>query len=313
MRFRRLAAATSLAAVVILGTAAAAFPSGPAGPAERPQPLPALNGPALSARYTADARAVSAARQVAVRSGDTDLAGALTTLRADQVAFFDTRGQGLAGVVFGDLATARRVAIIVPGSDTTLSTFFARGPASPGGAAAALAAQARELRPDDHLAVIAWLGYDAPPTFSRAVLTSSDAAQGARDLRPLVTALAGQGKQVALICHSYGAVVCALAARGLPVTDIAVVGSPGMDASSAGALGTTARVWAGRGSGDWIGDVPHVRLFGIGFGTDPMSPGFGAWVFATGSGGHSDYFKPGSVSLRNLTWIALGNPAEVTR
>jgi hypothetical protein len=54
-------------------------------------------------------------------------------------------------------------------------------------------------------------------------------------------------------------------------------------------------------------------VLGIGFGTDPMSPGFGARVFATGGGGHSDYFRPGSVSLRNLAWIALGDPAEVTR
>jgi hypothetical protein len=302
-----------LAAAALFGTAAAALPAGPAAAADRPPSLPAITAPALAARYAADARAVTQARQAAVRSGDSALASALTTLGAQQVLFFDARGQGLAAVVVGDLATARRVAVIVPGSDTTVSTFFARGTASPGGAAAALAAQARALAPGDHLAVIAWLGYAAPPTLSRAVLTSADAARGAQDLRPLVTALAGRGDQVALICHSYGSVVCGLAARGLPVTDIAVAGSAGMDASSAAALGTRARVWAGRGSGDWIGDVPHVRLFGLGFGTDPVSAGFGARVFAAGSGGHSDYFRPGSISLVNLAWIALGDPAEVTR
>jgi hypothetical protein len=108
-------------------------------------------------------------------------------------------------------------------------------------------------------------------------------------------------------------VLCGLAAPGLRVTDIAVVGSPGMDATSAAALGTRARVWAGRGSGDWIGDVPHVRMLGLGFGADPMSAGFGARAFATGGGGHSDYFRPGSVSLRNLAWIALGDHAAVTK
>jgi hypothetical protein len=106
-------------------------------------------------------------------------------------------------------------------------------------------------------------------------------------------------------------VVCGLAAPHLPVTDIAVFGSPGMDASSVAALHTTARVWAGRVSSDWIRHVPHVQVLGLGFGTDPVSPGFGAHIFAAGSGGHSDYLDPGSVSLRNLAEIALGNPAAV--
>lgn len=311
MRFRRLAI-VPLAAALVLGTAAAAFPAGPS-PAGQPPPPPALTGPALSARYAADARAAAADARRAARAGNTQLAGALTTLRTRQVLFLDPRGQGLAAIVVGDLAAARRVAILVPGSDTTLSTFFSRGPASPGGGAAALAAQARDLEPGNHLAVIAWLGYTAPATLSRAILTSSDATAGAAALRSLVTTLARHGDQVALLCHSYGSVLCGVAAPRLPVTDIAVFGSPGMDAGSAAALGTRARVWAGRGGGDWIGDVPHIRLLGLGFGADPVSPAFGARVFATGGGGHSDYLRPGSVALRNLAWIALGDPSAVTR
>jgi Alpha/beta hydrolase len=275
--------------------------------------LPALTSQALGARYAADARAIASADRAAARAGDGTLAAALATLRTRQVVFFDPRGQGLAGVVFGDLATARRVAILVPGSDTTLATFFSRGSASPGGGAVAVAAEAARLAPGAPLAVIAWLGYPAPATLSRAILTSADAAAGARNLRPLVIALARRGDQVALLCHSYGSVVCGLAAPRLPVSDIAVFGSPGMDAPSAAALDTSARVWAGRESGDPIRFVPSVRLFGIGFGADPMSPGFGARVFATGAGGHSDYLRPGSVALRNLALIALGDAAAVTR
>jgi hypothetical protein len=59
--------------------------------------------------------------------------------------------------------------------------------------------------------------------------------------------------------------------------------------------------------------VPHVRLFGLGFGQDPMDPAFGARLFAAGGGGHSGYFAPGSVALRNLAYIALGDPAGVVR
>jgi Alpha/beta hydrolase len=118
---------------------------------------------------------------------------------------------------------------------------------------------------------------------------------------------------VALLCHSYGSVVCGLAAPHLPVTDIAVFASPGMDASSAASLETHARVWAGRESDDPIRFVPRFRLFGLGFGDNPMSPGFGARIFATGSGGHSDYLSSGSVSLCKLTYIALGDASAVTR
>jgi hypothetical protein len=174
-------------------------------------------------------------------------------------------------------------------------------------------AEAHRLDPGERLAIIAWLGYPAPDLLSPSVLTSGNAGQGAQALRPLVIALARHSDQVALLCHSYGSVVCGLAARHLPVTDIAVFGSPGMDASSAASLGADARIWAGREGDGPIRFVPHVRLFGLGFGADPMSPGFGARIFATGSGGHSDYLNLGSVALRNLTYIALGDAAAVTR
>jgi hypothetical protein len=312
MRLRYLAAAP-LVAITMFGTTAAAWPSGTAA---MPQAPPALTASALSARYAADATAIAGAERTAARAGDSQLAGALASLRTRQVLFFNPNGQGVAAMVLGNLATAHRVAILVPGSDTTLATFFSRGPGSPGGGAEALAAEARRLEPaspGERLAIIAWLGYPTPAMLSPAVMTSGDARQGARALRPLVTALARHGDQVALLCHSYGSVVCGLAAPHLPVTDIAVFGSPGMDASSVASLDTGARVWAGRESGDSIKYVPHIRLLGLGFGADPMSPGFGARVFATGDSGHSGYLDPGSVALRNLTSIALGDPAAVIR
>jgi alpha/beta hydrolase family protein len=309
MKLRYLAAAP-LVAAAMLGTTAAAWP---ATPAAVPPPPPALTASALSARYTADAEAVKTAGRTAARDGDKQLASALATLGTSQVLFFNPNGAGVAAMVIGNLATANRVAILVPGSDTTLTTFFSRGSDSPGGGAQALAAEAHRIDPGEHLAIIAWLGYPPPALLSPAVMTSGDAGQGAQALRPLVTELAGHGDQVALLCHSYGSVVCGLAAPHLPVTDIAVFGSPGLDANSVAALHTRARVWAGRESGDSIKYVPHIHLLGLGFGADPMSNGFGARVFATGDSGHSGYLDPGSTSLRNLTDIALGNTAAVTR
>jgi Alpha/beta hydrolase len=310
MRLRRTFAAAALAVGALVATTAFAFPS---VPVDKSQPLPALTAQALAARYAADSRMIAQAAAGASRAGSQGLARSLHAMRGEHFIDFNPAGQGLAVEVIGNLAQARRVVILVPGSDTSLATFDSRGTASPEGAGESLAEQARTLDPGAHLAVIAWLGYATPATLSPAIMTSGDAGQGADGLRPFVDYLARSGREVALICHSYGSVVCGLAAPHLPVTDIAVIGSPGMDASSVTALKTSARVWAGRGTGDWIRDVPHVQFLGLGFGQDPMSPAFGARVFAAGSGGHSSYFKPGGISLRNLAYIALGDPAAVTR
>ncbi len=218
---------------------------------------------------------------------------------------FDGRDGGRTTEVFGDLAQAERIAVLVPGSDTNLDTYerFRAG---------AVALQ-QEL--GDRAVVIAWLGYATPGTVSPAVLTTGRADQAAPELRQFVGQLnaARPTARISLLCHSYGSVVCARAAAGdagLDVSDVVLYGSPGTGAGNVAGLHTRATVWAGRGAGDWIGNVPHTRLelpfATLGFGTDPVSPEFGAHVFAAGDGGHSDYLKPGSVPLKNIARIVSG-------
>ncbi|MEV4443234.1 alpha/beta hydrolase, partial [Streptomyces sp. NPDC049577] len=161
-------------------------------------------------------------------------------------------------------------------------------------------------------AVVAWLGYATPSTVGTDVLTADRADEAAPLLRGFVRELhtARPGARISLLCHSYGTVVCGRAASGLEAADIVLYGSPGTTADNVAALRTRATVWAGRGGDDWIADVPHVRLplglATVGFGTDPVSKGFGARVFDAGDGGHSDYLKPGSVPLRNIARIVTG-------
>jgi len=200
----------------------------------------------------------------------------------------------------------------VPGSDIDLTTFDRRGDkpySSPAGGARAVYAEARRLAPHRRIAVIAWLGYDAPSTLSLAVTNDRRARAGAVDLGQLIVSLRRHGVAVSLLCHSYGSVVCAHAARREPVTELVVFGSPGLPFRSAAALGA-GRIWATRGSADWIKRVPKLRitLFGrsLGLGRDPVDPGFGAHVFGSGPAGHSDYLRPGGDSLRRITAIALG-------
>jgi hypothetical protein len=286
------------------GAAAAAAVTAVAVPAPAPyapQALPSLTASALAARYSSDHERVA----VAARTATGARAWALATLARRQVLAFNP-GTGTAVTVVGDLATATRVAILVPGADTSLNDG---GYPALDGAATALATEAGRTDPTARLAVIAWLGYATPSLTDIDIATSAHARVGARALRPLVTTVAKRAG-VALLCHSYGSVVCGLAAPHLPATDIAVYGSPGMDAASVTALRTPARVWACRAADDWISHVPHVRLFGLGFGQDPMAPAFGARRFACGNGGHGAYSA--GVALRNLTAIALGRIGRVT-
>lgn len=314
-RWRRALLAAVITTAVVAPLSAAARPEIPAPP---PAALPKLAAATLDSTYAANSANAAAAARMAADHGDSHRAAADREMAAPgrHLLTFDGRGPGQATEVLGDLARADHVAVLVPGSDTSLDTY-------PRFRATAEALQRRLTRTapkGTRTAVVAWLGYRTPDTVSTTVLTTDRADEAAPHLRAFVRRLHGVVRPtatVALVCHSYGSVVCARSADRLDIDDLVLVGSPGTGADTAAGLHTPARVWAARGEDDWVGEVPHVRsdLFGVtvGFGTDPVSPAFGARVFAAGQGGHSDYFTPGSVSLTNLARIVLGDTAEVTR
>jgi pimeloyl-ACP methyl ester carboxylesterase len=123
---------------------------------------------------------------------------------------------------------------------------------------------------------------------------------------------------ITLIGHSYGSVVAGLAAASVPsqVKDVVVVGSPGMGALCVADLHTSARVWAGQASKDWIdwiNFVPPIQFWGAGHGPMPTTAGFGASVFGTnGVIDHDHYLSPGTQSLSNVVDIVLGRDSLVT-
>ncbi|MDH6542055.1 hypothetical protein M2167_004598 [Streptomyces sp. SPB4] len=232
-----------------------------------------------------------------------------------QIFVFDPTGAGLAAEVFGDLRTARRVSVIVPGVDTDAVTFerSTRRLTAPVGMAQSLYEAERAARPGEQNAVIAWAGYTAPTGLGVDAATGRLAVQGATRLEALTAALPGNAS-VALFCHSYGSVVCGVAAHRLPdrVTDLVVAGSPGMRAENAADLHTSARVWAMRDEGDWIADVPHLEVGGLGHGADPVSPAFGARLLSSaGAKSHTGYFEPGTSSLDNFAKIGTGTFGSV--
>ncbi|WP_433547843.1 alpha/beta hydrolase [Streptomyces sp. CA-294286] len=232
-----------------------------------------------------------------------------------QVLAFDPAGGGRVAEVFGDLDRASRISVVVPGVDTNVVNFertYLRY-SSPVGMAKSLYAAEREAAPGKPVAVIAWADYTAPTGLGMDAMVGAAAQAGARRLAALTRALPGSGRgpdvPVSLFCHSYGSVVCGVAARQLPerVTDIAVSGSPGMRADSAAELGTTARVWAMRDADDWIQGVPYLEVGGVGHGTDPVSAEFGARVLSAADAvGHTGYFVPGTESIGNFARIGVG-------
>lgn len=299
--------------------------------APAPAALARVTAATLDEAYAANRANAAEASRMAAAHGNRERAAADRAMADPSRHFlsFDGRGPGLASEVFGDLAHADRIAVLVPGSDTSIDTYDRFRDA----ARALHDRLTREAPHGTRTAVVAWLGYETPATVSTTVTTAGRAEEAAPKLREFIRQLraladgtsntdgrsqrsAGSKPRISLLCHSYGSVVCGRAASHLDVDDIALVGSPGTGADTAAALHTQARVWAARGSDDWVAEVPHVRLdlLGtvVGFGTDPISPSFGARVFAAGDGGHSDYFRPGSTSLANLTRIVLGETSGVT-
>ncbi|MEV0373210.1 alpha/beta hydrolase [Streptomyces sp. NPDC050636] len=288
-----------------------------------------MGGAPVQLRYRANRMALDDARAIEKqRMGDKRLtpvgrqeAGRLMhrfesmMSRGRQILAFDPASGGRAAEVFGNLGKARRVSVVVPGVDTNLSTFerTARATAAPVGMARSLYAAERDARPQARTAVIAWADYTSPSGLGVEAATGQLAEAGAVRLRALVKSLPTSGP-VSLFCHSYGSVVCGVAARNLPsnVEDIAVAGSPGMRAESRSGLGTHARVWAMRDADDWIQDVPYLEVGGLGHGADPVDPSFGSRILsAEGAVGHAGYFAPGTRSLRNFALVGVGAVSSV--
>lgn len=232
-----------------------------------------------------------------------------------QILGYQPGGGGRIIEVAGDLSTATRIAVLVPGSDTTVADFE-RGLG--GVQRRAPAWQARQLlaATGPGTAVVAWLGYQTPKGIGRAAIRSEWAEAGADSLVRFVDGLVAQCTHatITVIGHSYGTVVLGHAAGRLPaaVTDLIALGSPGMDVSRVSDLHTDARVWAGSDPTDWTLRLPDIRILGAGHGINPTAPSFGALPLRVdGAAGHDGYFVPGTDALASIAAVVTGSPAGV--
>ncbi|MEV7289171.1 alpha/beta hydrolase [Streptomyces sp. NPDC093252] len=320
-RFRRTLTIAALTALLVGTTAGWASAGGVDAPGGAPPgtaawraddslgrdlPDPAAATPAEVAAFFAGLTGAERRRLVEEHPGVVgNLDGVPVPLRyeansaaGEQVLAYDPRGRGLIARVVGDLESATRVAVIVPGADIDLATS---------GRTERWAEDLRAAAGDD-TAVIAWAGYATPSGIGPDLATGRLAESGAERLTRLTEGLDAAGlPDPALFCHSYGSVVCGLAASGTDASDIVVMGSPGMRADDVTALGTDARVWAAVSEHDWIRRVPHVEILGLGHGADPTSAAFGATVLAADDvPAHDAYFTPGTSTLTAFAAIADG-------
>lgn len=223
-------------------------------------------------------------------------------------------GDGALAIAYGNPDAARNVAVLVPGTGTTLTDWY------PNADAAELRAQMDALAPGN--ATIAWLGYDAP-SWDLSVATADNAKAGGHllvsDVEGYRAAALGD-QHVTVLGHSYGSTTVGYAAmNGLAADDIAFLGSPGVGASDVDQLSPgPGHVWAGASehdpivqgtSGDWFTED--------GSSTGPYDESFGANQFAVPDEtnlveAHAVYYAEGSESLRNLGNIATGNHDAVT-
>ncbi|MFD5201288.1 alpha/beta hydrolase [Streptomyces sp. NPDC058375] len=268
------------------------------------------------------------------------------------------QGNGRAIVSYGNPDTARNVAAYVPGLNTSLDKAFAEGDLK---RARDTAAAARDI--DHSSAVITWLGYDAPQSpdgwSSLSVAGTERAEVGGRAFNGFMAGLVASNDHVdpnlTAIGHSYGSRTVGAATQqegGIPgVTDIVLVGSPGVGVDRAEDLGVgRGHVYVGAAENDVVTKLPaseHAVILGVGralgpvgsvavdlvnggdsdlwFGTDPASAEFGGRRFRADDGppligpgrvtsdAHSQYFDPDldSSSANSIALIAAGRGHEV--
>ena len=236
----------------------------------------------------------------------------------------DTNDMGHAIIASNNPDTAHNVVTMVPGMNTRVDAenvnWYTQRMDNLVGAATN----------NSSTSAIAWMNYNAPqaPEGQWWNGAGSAAAQnGAPGLIQFQQGLdATHGSADSLMTwlpHSYGTDVVGQAATMTPgglgnlgVTNVVVVGSPGMDVSKASDLGVQ-NVWATEATNDSIKMTPPFH------GPSPVGPSFGAQVFDSGQGApnmfpdyrvaHSSYFDTNSPALANMGNIITGNYNQVTK
>ena len=237
-------------------------------------------------------------------------------------------------VAIGDVDRADHVVTFVGGLSTMVGADLRRYDDT----FVRMRSEARAVARGEDVAVVTWMGYDAPQvheivtSVDRNVLNGKLARDGAGFLTDFVTGVEASRDRPAhqtVWAHSYGATLAGYASlRTSAIDDVAVFGAPGLP------FADVARTALKPGSLNVLGAVGD-DVFGYGWmvhGTAPADvvgasrlstfalkqtgTGCNHWLHPRSdfvdvrrtSTGHSDYLRAGTDSARNLVVVAAGRP-----
>ncbi|MDT3396819.1 alpha/beta hydrolase [Streptomyces sp. B1866] len=234
---------------------------------------------------------------------------------------FDPKRDGRAIIATGNPDKAHHTAVYVPGTGSDLSGI--EGSIN----------RMNDLWRDAHsyvegqgVSTIAWLGYDAPDDVLKDAIFSHYANDGAPALNGFIDGLhasrePGTTGHTTVIGHSYGTTLIGSAARQgeLNADDVIFAGSPGVQVGSAEEMDAPrGHVWNEEADGDQVPDIGRDfhggtqweekggRVIIRDSGVIPSDDSFGANQMATDTSGHRDYWKYGSLSLKNQARVVAG-------
>jgi hypothetical protein len=237
-------------------------------------------------------------------------------------------GEGRAEIDLGNPDKASHVTYMVPGTGSSVTNRTLENK----DALRLYDAELRRLPDWESPCVKVWVGYDAPNSLTdQRVANPELARQGAKLLAADVNGLAVTNPDAFVLVsgHSYGATTVADAAvHGMDADAVALLGCPGTDLAKSAAdfnLPEGATLYVGSASTDPVTHIPALTAatpWGPGaLGVDPAADGFGSTRFSAEVSdfpaglpdpkglihSHTEYYKPGSDSLRSLELIATGN------
>ncbi|WP_431783281.1 alpha/beta hydrolase [Streptomyces chumphonensis] len=233
---------------------------------------------------------------------------------------FNPTGDGQAVIAAGNPDHADHTAVYVPGTGASLSNIEGDIDRMNN-----LWRVSAPLAPEQNVATVMWLGYDAPddPRFDAPF--AHYAHEGAPALEMFTEGLkesnnTESGGHHTAVGHSYGSTVLGSTARlhGLHVDDMILVGSPGVEVGHASDLGIPeGHVWNQEAAGDIVPDIGRWSHggenieFGGGVRVVPSDIAFDAKQMTTDTEGHSDYWKEDSESIMNQANVIVGAYGDV--
>ncbi|HYJ68542.1 MAG TPA: alpha/beta hydrolase [Nocardioidaceae bacterium] len=235
-------------------------------------------------------------------------------------------GDGRFAIATGNLDDADDLAVMVSGVTTDAATK---------NATSSLNVYDESRRASgDSVAVLDWVGYDAPSGIDTPGMATPDMAREgaellASDVEGLRASRSDDPAHLTVIGHSYGSTTSGIAANeyDLDADDLVLNGSPGVPVDDAGDLTTgNDHTWVGSNSQDdvsWLGKQGSVGAATLGY--DPAEDEFGAkrvqaeytdrtWSWDPTDGyskKHTHYYDKNSESLYNVAAIATGEYDEV--